>query len=156
MGCGLGAVLTAVAKRLPEGRVTGVDLWCKIDQSGNAATKLYVQRLTELGLLDVTRRSLGPAWTPSIGMLHAFAEWRISGRNNAVAALPSEQRSLLLSLTAPSLAGGDELSEEVDHGSCQVGGLGDGELDLLQVFLHHCSAEEAVEAHDLAGSEREG
>jgi arsenite methyltransferase len=36
MGCGRGAVLTAVAKRLTTGRVTGVDLWSTHDQSGNA------------------------------------------------------------------------------------------------------------------------
>jgi cyclopropane fatty-acyl-phospholipid synthase-like methyltransferase len=36
MGCGRGAVLTAVAKRLTSGRVTGIDLWSTKDQSGNA------------------------------------------------------------------------------------------------------------------------
>ena len=36
MGCGRGAVLTAVARRLTAGRVTGIDLWSKWDQSGNA------------------------------------------------------------------------------------------------------------------------
>src|SRR5215210_1419753 len=36
MGCGRGAVLTAVARRLTTGRATGVDLWRSIDQSGNA------------------------------------------------------------------------------------------------------------------------
>lgn len=36
MGCGRGAVLTAVARRLQTGRVTGVDLWSTHDQSGNA------------------------------------------------------------------------------------------------------------------------
>ena len=36
MGCGRGAVLTAVARRLTTGRVTGVDIWSKMDQSGNA------------------------------------------------------------------------------------------------------------------------
>jgi SAM-dependent methyltransferase len=36
MGCGRGAVLTAVARRLGTGRVTGVDLWSTHDQSGNA------------------------------------------------------------------------------------------------------------------------
>src|SRR3954462_12492697 len=37
MGCGRGAVLTAVARRLTTGRVTGVDLWRSMDQSGNSA-----------------------------------------------------------------------------------------------------------------------
>ena len=36
MGCGRGAVLTAVASRLTAGRVTGVDIWSTLDQSGNA------------------------------------------------------------------------------------------------------------------------
>jgi arsenite methyltransferase len=36
IGCGRGAVLTAVAGRLTTGRVTGVDIWSRHDQSGNA------------------------------------------------------------------------------------------------------------------------
>jgi arsenite methyltransferase len=36
MGCGRGAVLTAVARRLSSGRVTGIDIWSAMDQSGNA------------------------------------------------------------------------------------------------------------------------
>ena len=36
MGCGRGAVLTAVASRLTTGTVTGVDIWSAKDQSGNA------------------------------------------------------------------------------------------------------------------------
>lgn len=36
MGCGRGAVLTSVARRLTAGDVTGVDLWSRKDQSGNA------------------------------------------------------------------------------------------------------------------------
>jgi arsenite methyltransferase len=36
MGCGRGAVLTTVARRLTTGRVIGVDLWSTQDQSGNA------------------------------------------------------------------------------------------------------------------------
>lgn len=36
MGCGRGAVSTAVARRLTTGRVTGVDIWNRLDQSGNA------------------------------------------------------------------------------------------------------------------------
>jgi arsenite methyltransferase len=37
MGCGRGAVLTAVARRLPAGRAAGVDLWSRLDQSGNSS-----------------------------------------------------------------------------------------------------------------------
>jgi arsenite methyltransferase len=36
IGCGRGAVLTAVARRLTTGQVTGVDIWSTRDQSGNA------------------------------------------------------------------------------------------------------------------------
>ena len=36
MGCGRGAILTAVARRLTRGRVTGIDIWSTKDQSGNA------------------------------------------------------------------------------------------------------------------------
>jgi len=36
MGCGRGAVLIAVARRLTVGRATGIDLWSTHDQSGNA------------------------------------------------------------------------------------------------------------------------
>ena len=35
VGCGRGAVLLLAAKRLPRGRVVGLDLWSKADQSGN-------------------------------------------------------------------------------------------------------------------------
>lgn len=35
LGCGRGAVLIAAARRLPAGRVDGVDLWRSVDQSGN-------------------------------------------------------------------------------------------------------------------------
>lgn len=37
MGCGRGAVLTAVATRLNTGLATGVDIWSRTDQSGNTA-----------------------------------------------------------------------------------------------------------------------
>jgi len=36
MGCGRGAVLIAVAKRLTTGHATGVDQWRTVDQSGNS------------------------------------------------------------------------------------------------------------------------
>jgi ubiquinone/menaquinone biosynthesis C-methylase UbiE len=35
LGCGRGAVLTLAAQMVPQGRVTGVDLWRSTDQSGN-------------------------------------------------------------------------------------------------------------------------
>ncbi len=36
MGCGRGAVLAAVARRLTTGRVTRIDIWSTSDQSGMA------------------------------------------------------------------------------------------------------------------------
>jgi arsenite methyltransferase len=41
LGCGRGAVLIALARRLPRGHVTGLDIWDRVDQSGNekAATE---------------------------------------------------------------------------------------------------------------------
>jgi arsenite methyltransferase len=44
VGCGRGAVLTMLAKLLPRGRAVGIDLWSKVDQSGNS--------------LDATERNL--------------------------------------------------------------------------------------------------
>ncbi len=35
VGCGRGAVLTMVAEHLPRGRIVGIDIWSKADQSGN-------------------------------------------------------------------------------------------------------------------------
>ena len=37
VGCGRGQLLLDVARRLPQGRATGLDLWSTRDQSGNAA-----------------------------------------------------------------------------------------------------------------------
>ncbi|WP_307805669.1 class I SAM-dependent methyltransferase [Streptomyces chrestomyceticus] len=38
LGCGRGAVLLAGARRVPEGRAVGVDLWRGVDQTGNAVS----------------------------------------------------------------------------------------------------------------------
>lgn len=60
MGCGRGAVLIAAARRLPEGRAVGVDLWTR-DQSGNSpeatlanATVAGVPDLVEVHTADMT------------------------------------------------------------------------------------------------------
>jgi cyclopropane fatty-acyl-phospholipid synthase-like methyltransferase len=47
LGCGRGAVLIAVAKRLPRGHVTGADLWRSVDQSGNAPEVTAANAATE-------------------------------------------------------------------------------------------------------------
>lgn len=36
VGCGRGLMATAAAKRVPDGRVVGVDIWSNLDQSGNS------------------------------------------------------------------------------------------------------------------------
>ena len=36
VGCGRGLLLNGVARRLPEGRAFGIDLWQTVDQSGNS------------------------------------------------------------------------------------------------------------------------
>jgi arsenite methyltransferase len=51
MGCGRGAVLTAVARRLTTGKVTGVDLWRWMDQSGNSANATMANARAE-GVAD--------------------------------------------------------------------------------------------------------
>ena len=51
MGCGRGAVLIAVGKRLKTGRVTGVDLWSTYDQSGNSRD-MTLQNASIEGVLD--------------------------------------------------------------------------------------------------------
>src|SRR4029453_10567075 len=51
MGCGRGAGLTAVARRLTTGRVTGIDLWSTSDQSGNAR-EVTLQNASVEGVRD--------------------------------------------------------------------------------------------------------
>jgi SAM-dependent methyltransferase len=60
MGCGRGAILTMLAKTLPEGRAVGLDLWRPQDQSGNSpeATRRnldaeYVRNRCELVTADM-------------------------------------------------------------------------------------------------------
>jgi ubiquinone/menaquinone biosynthesis C-methylase UbiE len=47
IGCGRGAVLTAVARRLTTGCITGIDIWSRKDQSGNAKTVTLGNALLE-------------------------------------------------------------------------------------------------------------
>ena len=51
MGCGRGAVLTAIGRRLTSGRVTGIDIWSTTDQSGNARD-VTVRNATLEGVVD--------------------------------------------------------------------------------------------------------
>jgi arsenite methyltransferase len=59
LGCGRGAVLVAAARRVPRGRVTGVDLWRSVDQSGNTPEATLVNAIDvsdrmELRIADLT------------------------------------------------------------------------------------------------------
>jgi arsenite methyltransferase len=47
LGCGRGAVLLGAAQRLTTGRSVGVDLWRKVDQSGNAAKTTWRNAIAE-------------------------------------------------------------------------------------------------------------
>jgi arsenite methyltransferase len=58
MGCGRGAVLTAVARSLTTGRVTGVDIWSTTDQSGNASDVTLLNASLE-GVSDRVRIDTG-------------------------------------------------------------------------------------------------
>lgn len=51
MGCGRGAVLHMAAQRLSTGRAIGVDLWRRVDQSGNSAEAARHNALAE-GVAD--------------------------------------------------------------------------------------------------------
>jgi ubiquinone/menaquinone biosynthesis C-methylase UbiE len=51
LGCGRGAVLIALARRLPRGQVTGLDIWDCVDQSGNAKAATQRNAVTE-GVAD--------------------------------------------------------------------------------------------------------
>jgi ubiquinone/menaquinone biosynthesis C-methylase UbiE len=54
MGCGRGAVLTAVAARLTTGHATGIDIWSQRDQSGNAK-EVALRNATLEGVADRVR-----------------------------------------------------------------------------------------------------
>ncbi|WP_442790256.1 class I SAM-dependent methyltransferase [Nocardia sp. CDC153] len=90
MGCGRGAVLLAAARRLPNGRAVGVDLWRTVDQSGNAQdvternaeaegvadrVELHTADMTELpfgaGEFDVVVSSLAIHNIPSAALRRA-------------------------------------------------------------------------------------
>lgn len=51
LGCGRGMVLLKVAKRLPSGKATGVDLWLTKDQSGNSQDATWANARAE-GVAD--------------------------------------------------------------------------------------------------------
>jgi ubiquinone/menaquinone biosynthesis C-methylase UbiE len=65
LGCGRGAVLLAAAKRLTTGRAVGVDIWSRVDQSGNspgvARTNAEIEGVrVELMTADMTALPFAP------------------------------------------------------------------------------------------------
>ena len=63
MGCGRGAVLNAVARKITTGRVFGIDLWSTHDQSGNAVDVTLRNAATEgvrdrVGIVTADMRAL--------------------------------------------------------------------------------------------------
>jgi arsenite methyltransferase len=76
LGCGRGAVLLMVAKRLPRGRAVGIDLWKTADQSGNA--------------LEVTKRN---------AELEGVAD-RVDLQTGDMRSLPFEDESFDLALSS--------------------------------------------------------
>lgn len=89
LGCGRGAVLLMAAQHLTTGRAVGVDLWRKVDQSGNsaeatqrnAAAEGVVERV-ELHTGDL--RAIGPASRPAA----ANSERRLTSRPARVSPFP--------------------------------------------------------------------
>src|SRR4029079_11193039 len=84
LGCGRGAVLLMAAQHLTTGRAVGVDLWRRVDQSGNSA--------------DVTRRN---------AVAEGVAD-RVELHTGDLTALPFEDRSfdvVLSSLAIHNISG---------------------------------------------------
>src|SRR5262249_47681315 len=49
VGCGRGLLLVGAARRLPNGRAVGVDLWSQVDLSGNSASATLANAAAEGG-----------------------------------------------------------------------------------------------------------
>jgi len=58
LGCGRGAVLLALARRLPKGRALGIDLWHSRDQSGNTEAMARANAAAD-GVADVVELHTG-------------------------------------------------------------------------------------------------
>jgi SAM-dependent methyltransferase len=99
MGCGRGAVLNAVAKRLTTGKVTGVDLWRSMDQSGNSAAATMANARAE-GVVDRVAVETGDMRRLPFAdhtfdvIVSSLAIHNISGKTGRVAAVTEAMRVL--------------------------------------------------------------
>jgi ubiquinone/menaquinone biosynthesis C-methylase UbiE len=58
LGCGRGAVLTAVARLVPDGCAIGVDVWRSVDQSGNDPATALTNAAAEAVTVDLVTADL--------------------------------------------------------------------------------------------------
>lgn len=99
MGCGRGAVLLMAAQHLTTGRAVGVDLWRRIDQSGNSAAATRRNAVAE-GVADRVELHDGdmtalPFEDNSFDLvLSSFAIHNISGRAGRAKAVSEAVRVL--------------------------------------------------------------
>jgi arsenite methyltransferase len=99
LGCGRGAVLMLAAQHLTTGRAVGVDLWRKVDQSGNSAQATQRNAVAE-GVADRVELHTGdmtalPFEDNSFDLiLSNFAIHNISGRAGRKKALSEAVRVL--------------------------------------------------------------
>lgn len=98
MGCGRGAVLLAMAKRLPSGKAVGVDIW-QADQTGNSSSATLanaeiegVQDRIELHTGDMTALPFGDNSFDAI--VSSLAIHNIPGHDGRRAALNEAMRVL--------------------------------------------------------------
>ncbi|MFE5912506.1 class I SAM-dependent methyltransferase [Streptomyces wedmorensis] len=99
LGCGRGAVLTAVARRVPKGQVTGVDIWRSVDQSGNdertAAGNAQLERVSDrVDLITADMRRLPLADDQFDVVVSSMAIHNISGERGREEAVREAYRVL--------------------------------------------------------------
>lgn len=97
LGCGRGAVLNLVARRVPEGHAVGMDLWRSVDQSGNDPSTALANAATEgvpVTLLTADMRAL-PLATASVDVvLSSMAIHNIHQRTGRMSVIAEAARIL--------------------------------------------------------------
>lgn len=99
VGCGRGAVLMLAARRVPNGRAVGADIWRRIDQSGNseqaAAHNAVVEGLGDrVGLIAADARDLPLASDSFDVVVSNLTIHNIEGRHGRRQALSEAVRVL--------------------------------------------------------------